>query len=107
MISVRLIPHKESFEVRYGDGRPSMHFYFDDANALRRQMQDIGTREQALDQARAFARQERDGVPPKLNIARQVVAAWKAEHKLTYLSPRVAENLAQRIAAALVAPAEQ
>ncbi|WP_316191588.1 MULTISPECIES: hypothetical protein [unclassified Bradyrhizobium] len=101
MTTIRLIPHDASFEVRYGDGRPSIYFYFDDANPLRRQMQGIGTRDQALDQARTFARQERDGVPPRLMAARQLVAAWKTAHNLPYLSPRVAEDLARRIEQAL------
>ena len=37
---IRLIRHEESFEVRYGDGRPSKYFYFDD-NPSRR----IGNRQ--------------------------------------------------------------
>jgi hypothetical protein len=29
-MTVRLIGHEESFEVRYSDGRPSKYFYFDE-----------------------------------------------------------------------------
>ena len=39
------------FEVRFPDDRPSKYFYWDDVPI---------TREQALEQAKAFARAERD-----------------------------------------------
>ena len=48
-----------SFEVRFADGRPSVFFYWDDNPGLRLRP-DILTRAQALQQARALAKAERD-----------------------------------------------
>jgi hypothetical protein len=53
------VPQTGSFEVRFAEGRPSRHFYFDDVLA-RRLRPDILTSEQALEQAKALARAERD-----------------------------------------------
>ncbi|WP_316168980.1 MULTISPECIES: hypothetical protein [unclassified Bradyrhizobium] len=102
MSTIRLIGHEASFEVRYDDGRPSAYFYFDDENPLRRQLQGIYTKDKALEAARAFARQERDGCPsPELLCAWKVVEDWKQAHNLNFLSPRMAEDLAQKIEQAL------
>jgi hypothetical protein len=59
---IRIIRHEGvkdagSFEVRFADDRPPRYFYWDDASS-RRLRPDI--REQALEQARALARAERD-----------------------------------------------
>jgi hypothetical protein len=48
-----------SYEVRFSDGSESRFFYWDDL-PRRRVRSDIFTREQALEQAKAFARAERD-----------------------------------------------
>jgi hypothetical protein len=53
------VPKSGSFEVRFSDGRESKFFYFDDILA-RRLRPDILTSDQALEQAKAFARAERD-----------------------------------------------
>ena len=53
------VPKTGSFEVRFADGRPSRYFYWDDVLS-RRVRPDILTSEQALEQAKAFARAERD-----------------------------------------------
>ena len=52
------VPGCGSFEVRFPDGRPRRFFYWDDLPS--RRLAEILTREQALEQARAFARAERD-----------------------------------------------
>ena len=49
-----------SFEVRFPDGRPTSFFHFDDLPSRRLRPETL-TREQALEQARALARAERDG----------------------------------------------
>jgi len=61
---IRIIRHEAvpgcgSFEVYFADGRLSQYFYFDDL-AGPRLRPEILTREQALEQARALARAERD-----------------------------------------------
>jgi hypothetical protein len=61
---IRIIKHEAvpmcgSFEVRFPDDRPSIYFYWDDLPS-RRLRAEILTREQALQQARAFASAERD-----------------------------------------------
>ena len=61
---IRIIRHSAvldtgSCEVRFADGRPSGYFFFDDIPG-RRPRPDMLTSEQALEQARAFARAERD-----------------------------------------------
>jgi hypothetical protein len=61
---IRIIRHEAvqktgSFEVRFADGRDSRFFYFDDVLA-RRLRPEILSSEQALEQAKAFARAVRD-----------------------------------------------
>ena len=61
---VRIIKHEAvpecgSFEVRFGDGRQSRFFYWDNVPS-RRLREEMLTREQALAQAQALARAERD-----------------------------------------------
>jgi len=53
------VPECGSFEVRFTDGRESKFFYYDDIPA-RRLRPELLDREQALEQAKAFARAERD-----------------------------------------------
>ena len=53
------VPKTGRYEVRFADGRESRFFYFDDVLA-RRLRPDILTSEQALEQAKAFARAARD-----------------------------------------------
>jgi hypothetical protein len=52
------VPKYGNFEVRFADGRPSRFFYRDDVMA-RRLRPEILSSEQALEQARTFARAER------------------------------------------------
>jgi hypothetical protein len=64
---IRIIKHEAvlmcgSFEVRFPDDRPPRYFYWDDVPS-RRLRPDMLTSEQALEQARAFARAERDKEP--------------------------------------------
>jgi hypothetical protein len=62
---VRIIPHRGvdencgSFEVRFADGRPSRYFYWDEL-VSRRLRPELSTREQAIEQATALARAEKD-----------------------------------------------
>jgi hypothetical protein len=64
IIKHEAVPQTGSFEVRFADGRKSRFFYFDDVPG-RRLRPEILTREQALTQAKAFARSERDkNTPP-------------------------------------------
>ncbi len=56
---IRLIRHEESYEVRYGDGRPSHYFYYED-EPVRRSFMDRMTRKQAELAAKTFAGGERD-----------------------------------------------
>jgi hypothetical protein len=63
-MSIRLIKHEAvprygSFEVRFPDGKPSQCFYWDDVSS-RRLRADQMTGEEALEQARAVARAERN-----------------------------------------------
>jgi hypothetical protein len=65
MPAIRLIKHEavpkcSSFEVRFPDGRPSKYFYWDDLPS-RRLRPDLIDSETALEEAKAFARAERDG----------------------------------------------
>jgi hypothetical protein len=53
------VPNCGSFEVRFPDGKPSRYFYWDDAPG-RRMRSELLTGEQALEQAKAFARNARD-----------------------------------------------
>ena len=55
-----VVPKSGSYQVRFADGRPSKLFYFDDVLAQRLRP-DMLTSEQALEQAKAFARAERNG----------------------------------------------
>ena len=67
---IRLIKHETvpgcgSFEVRFSDGRASQYFYFDDIDDIddisgRRLRPEQLTRAQALEQAKALARDERE-----------------------------------------------
>lgn len=64
MPNVRLIKHEAvpkcgSFEVRFPDGRPSKYFYWDDLPS-RRLRPDLVDSVQALDQAKTFARAQRE-----------------------------------------------
>jgi hypothetical protein len=63
-MTVRLIKHGAvpecgSFEVRFSDSRPSRYFHWED-NPGRRLRPEQLTSEEALDQAKAFARATRD-----------------------------------------------
>ena len=53
------VPDCGSYEVRLADGRESKFFYFDDLPG-RRLRPDILTSDQAREQAKAFARPDRD-----------------------------------------------
>jgi hypothetical protein len=59
IIKHEAVPECGSFEVRFGDGRESRFFYWDDVPS-RRLRPDQLTREEALEQAKAFARAQRD-----------------------------------------------
>jgi hypothetical protein len=59
IIKHEAVPMCGSFEVRFPDDRESRYFYRDDVPS-RRLRPDMLTSEQALEQARAFARAERD-----------------------------------------------
>jgi hypothetical protein len=59
MIKHEAIPGSGSFEVRFENGRASVYFYFEDLPG-RRLRPDLVYREQALKDARAFARAERE-----------------------------------------------
>jgi hypothetical protein len=61
---IRIIPHEAvpkcgSYEVRFPDGRPSWFYYWDDIPG-RRLRPDQLTSEQAVREAKALARGERD-----------------------------------------------
>jgi hypothetical protein len=62
---IRIIKHEllrskcGSFEVRFSDGTESRFFYWDDAPGRRLRLEML-TSEKALEQAKAFARAERD-----------------------------------------------
>ena len=59
LIKHEVIPNCGSFEVRFPDGAPSRYFYWDDLPS-RQLRPDLVNGETALEQARAFARAERD-----------------------------------------------
>ncbi len=69
---IRLIKHEAvrgcgSFEVRFPDGKPSRFFYWDD-EVSRRLRPGLLTGEQALEQAKAFARNARAAlIGPRTN----------------------------------------
>jgi hypothetical protein len=54
--NIRIVPHPESIEVRFPDGR-CRYFYFDDEDPIRRQLMGRTTRAEAAAKAQAFARQ--------------------------------------------------
>jgi hypothetical protein len=55
------LPICGSYEVRFpDDDRPSRYFYFEDLPGRRLRAVEALTREEALEQARTFARAERD-----------------------------------------------
>lgn len=56
---IRIIPHSESFEVRFPDGRQSQYFYFEEEPTRRRFMGRM-TRKQAEQAAKTFAGAERE-----------------------------------------------
>ena len=61
---VRIIKHEAalkcgSYEVRYSDGRPSKYFYWEDIPGQRIRSDQVD-RQQALEEAKTFARAERD-----------------------------------------------
>jgi hypothetical protein len=65
-MTIRLIKHEAipkcgSYEVRFPDGKPSRYFYWDD-EASRRLRPEIMTSEEALEQAKAFARTATDNI---------------------------------------------
>ena len=64
MTTVKHFPHEESYEVRYSDGRPSVYFYTM-TNLGRRSINRRPSPEVALEQAKEFARNERDRWAPQ------------------------------------------
>ena len=63
-MTIRIIKHEAvpkcgSYEVRFSDGRPSKYFYWEDIPG-RRLRSDQADSFQALKDAKAFARAERD-----------------------------------------------
>jgi hypothetical protein len=59
IIKHEAVPKCGSFEVRFPDGRPSRFFYWDDVPGRRLRPEQVGSKE-ALEQAKKFARDERD-----------------------------------------------
>jgi hypothetical protein len=59
IIKHKAAPHGGSYEVRFPDGRPSKHFYWEDIPGRRVRGEQADSK-QALEQAKAFARAERD-----------------------------------------------
>ena len=59
LIKHEAVPNCGSFEVRFPDGKPSQYFYFEDVPS-RRLRPEILTSDEALEQAKAFARAVRD-----------------------------------------------
>ena len=64
MADIRIIKHEAvpkcgSYEVRFADGHPSVYFYWEDLPG-RRLRSDLVASDVALEQAKAFARAERD-----------------------------------------------
>ena len=61
---VRIIKHEAvakcgSYEVRFSDGRPSKYFYWEDIPGCRLRSDQLDS-QQALEEAKGFARAERD-----------------------------------------------
>jgi len=59
IIRHEVVPKRGSYEVRFSDGRPSKYFYYEDIPG-RRLRSDQADSFQALKDAKAFARAERD-----------------------------------------------
>ena len=59
IINREAVPKCGSFEVSFADGRPSQYFYWEDLPG-RRLRSDLVASDVALEQAKAFARAERD-----------------------------------------------
>ena len=59
IIRHEVVPKCGSYEVRFSDGRPSKYFYYEDIPG-RRLRSDQADSFQALKDAKAFARAERD-----------------------------------------------
>ena len=59
IIRHEVVPKRGSYEVRFSDGRPSKYFYYEDVPG-RRLRSDQADSKQALEEAKAFARAERD-----------------------------------------------
>ena len=62
IIKHEAVPECGSYEVRFSDGRPSKYFYWEDI-AGRRVRSDQADSKRALEDAKAFARAERDRGP--------------------------------------------
>lgn len=58
-MTIRLIKHRESYEVRLADGT-SRFWYYDDEDPIRRVLMKRMTGKEAEEAARAFAKVERD-----------------------------------------------
>ena len=59
IIKHEAVPECGSYEVRYSDGRPSKYFYWEDIPGQRIRSDQVD-RQQALEEAKTFARAERD-----------------------------------------------
>lgn len=62
IIKHEAVPDCGSYEVQFPDGRPSRYFYFEDLPGRRLRAVEAFTREEALEQARTFARVEQDRI---------------------------------------------
>jgi hypothetical protein len=63
IIRHEVVPKCGSYEVRFPDGRPSKFFYWEDIPG-RRVRSDQADSKRALEEAKAFARAERDRAEP-------------------------------------------
>jgi hypothetical protein len=68
-----------SFEVRFANGRPLIYFYWDDEPQPGRLRPEILTRSPALEQAKAVARAEQDGLDATFRQESQGQAKWSLE----------------------------
>ena len=59
IIRHEVVPKRGSYEVRFSDGRPSKYFYWDDIPGCRLRSDQLDS-QHALEEAKAFARAERD-----------------------------------------------
>ena len=59
IIKHEAVPQTGSFEVRFPDGRPSVYFYWDDIAGRRLSAEQMDSK-QALEAAKALAREKRD-----------------------------------------------